>query len=333
MSALSKEMLKTSIDGLKKITHKDITVRDREGNILATTLTTAQPPNATTLETPDFTLIVHDDDCKALRFGELAVFHLQTLSAARGQHHDIGHFLKDLLLGVLSDGDISHGAKKFRIQKEARRVVYLIEAAASCNAAEILRELFPDRKKDLIARMDDTSIVLIREIKEAKETNGNEEQTARSIVDTLGSEAMSRVYTAIGKAFLSLEQAADSYRSARIAQEAGKLFESEKQIISYQNLGIARLIYEMPPPLCRLFIDEVFKIESLDESLFATITKFFENDLNITETARALFVHRNTLIYRLDKIQQLTGLDLRRFGDAITFKIGLMVESRLRKEF
>ena len=113
-----------------------------------------------------------------------------------------------------------------------------------------------------------------------------------------------------------------------MALDVGKIFYSHKKVIAYGNLGIGRLIYQLPLPLCKMFIKEIFDDKTpddFDEETLTTINKFFENNLNVSETSRQLYIHRNTLVYRLDKLQKSTGLDLRVFEDAITFKIALMV--------
>ena len=154
------------------------------------------------------------------------------------------------------------------------------------------------------------------------------EQTAHVVLDTLNSEAMSSVHVSYGTIVNSLKEVSRSYKEAKMALDVGKIFYSDKNVVAYSNLGIGRLIYQLPIPLCKMFIKEIFNGKSpddFDEETLSTINKFFENSLNVSETSRQLFIHRNTLVYRLDKIQKSTGLDLRVFDDAITFKIALMV--------
>ena len=152
------------------------------------------------------------------------------------------------------------------------------------------------------------------------------------ISDTLSSEFYTRVNVGIGTSVIGVKELARSFKEAQMALEVGKVFDTDKNIVSYDNLGIARLIYHLPTTLCETFLHEVFKkgsIESLDHETLFTIQKFFENNLNVSETSRKLFVHRNTLVYRLEKIKKLTGLDLREFDHAIIFKIALMVKKYL----
>lgn len=315
--------LQHTIDEIKKITHSDITVLADDGKIAAST--EAEPSlEGTRLEA--FGYVVISKNALACEF---TAFHLRVLIAAHEELPDRDNFIKNLLLDNLLPVDIYSRAKKLRIENGARRVVYLIETAIDMDggALEILREIFPDRQKALITAVDETSIILVKELHErvvAEEI----EQAARVIVDTLSTEAMSRCYVAIGTVVADLKNISASFKEARLAREVGKIFEAEKQIVNCESLGLGRLIYQLPLPLCRLFISEMlqgFNIDDIDEELFATITKFFQHDLNVSDTARELFIHRNTLVYRLDKLQKLTRLDLRKFTDAIIFKIALMV--------
>ena len=154
------------------------------------------------------------------------------------------------------------------------------------------------------------------------------ERLARTILDTLNMEAMSKVRVALGTIVNEIKEVSRSYKEAKHALDVGKIFYSEKNVVAYNNLGIGRLIYQLPLPLCKMFIREIFNgktLDDFDDEMLSTINKFFENNLNVSETSRQLYIHRNTLVYRLDKLQKATNLDLRIFEDAITFKIALMV--------
>ena len=195
------------------------------------------------------------------------------------------------------------------------------------NALEVVRSIFPSKTKDFITAVDERNIILVKELK-ATDTIEDIEKLAKMIVDTLNAEAMSSVYVAIGTVVHDIKDVSRSYKEAKMALEVGKIFYTESHVMAYENLGIGRLIYQLPIPLCKMFISEIFHGQSpdeFDEETLITITKFFENSLNVSETSRQLYIHRNTLVYRLDKLQKNTGLDLRVFEDAITFKIALMV--------
>jgi len=350
---ISNQVLQSTIEGLKSIIRKEITLIDREGKLVAGTSAEAYHPPVSfidsVVESPaenqliqgnqyfkvmdngitEYILIVRGDDEDAFRFGKLAAFHIQSLMMAYRERFDRDNFIKNLLLDNLLLVDIYSRAKKLRIENGARRVVFLMETTVDTDmsSVEILRGIFPDRQKDFVTAVDESSIILVKEL---NDRDGPEEieAIANMIVDTLTTESMSRVYVAIGAVVSDLQNVSSSFKEARLAQEVGKIFEVEKQIVNYERLGIGRLIYQLPLPLCRIFINEMlqgFSIDDIDEEMFATVTKFFENDLNVSETSRELFIHRNTLVYRLDKLQKLTRLDLRKFTDAITFKITLMV--------
>jgi len=350
---ISNQILQSTVDGLKNITRKEITVIDREGKPAATTEADISQASLafvdSVIQSPaenqliqgnqyfkvmdngisEYILVVRGDDEDAFRVGKLAAFHIQALMMAYKERFDRDNFIKNLLLDNLLLVDIYSRAKKLRIENNVRRVVFLVETTVDTDmsAVEILRGIFPDRQKDFVTAVDETSIILVKEINE-RDASEEIEQIANNIVDTLSSEAMSRVYVAIGAVVNDLKNVSSSFKEARLAQEVGKIFEAEKQIVNYERLGIGRLIYQLPLPLCRIFINEMlqgFSIDDIDEEMFATVTKFFENDLNVSETSRELFIHRNTLVYRLDKLQKMTRLDLRKFTDAITFKITLMV--------
>ena len=220
---------------------------------------------------------------------------------------------------------------KLHITTNAKRVVYIIESEQSkdYSTLEAVKNLFSKTKNDFITAVDENSIIIIKEL---KEEDGQKElaEIAESITRTLAQEGNVRdtTHVAYGNAVTEIKEVSRSYKEARMALDVGKIFFSDQNIIAYSQLGIGRLIYQLPIPLCKMFIKEIFTDKSpddFDEETLTTINKFFENSLNVSETSRQLYIHRNTLVYRLDKLQKSTGLDLRVFDDAITFKIALMV--------
>ncbi len=224
-------------------------------------------------------------------------------------------------------------ARELHFNAEISRAVFLIRivSANDISAYDVIQNLFPDKNKDFVFNITESDIVLVKELKSTVDSK-DLEKLARSIADTLSSEFYTRVNVGIGTAVVGVKDLARSFKEAQMALEVGKVFDTDKVIVSYDNLGIARLIYHLPTTLCETFLHEVFKvgsIDSLDHETLFTIQKFFENNLNVSETSRKLFVHRNTLVYRLEKIKKLTGLDLREFDHAIIFKIALMVKKYL----
>ena len=261
--------------------------------------------------------------------GKLAAFQIQNLLVAYKERFDKDNFIKNLLLDNLLLVDIYNRAKKLHIESNVKRVVFIIETKheKDINALETVRSLFATRTKDFITAVDEKNIILVKEVKPG-ETYDDLSKTANMILDMLNTEAMTKVNVAYGTIVSEIKDVSRSYKEAKMALDVGKIFYSTKNVIAYNNLGIGRLIYQLPLPLCRMFIKEIFDGKSPDEfddETLTTINKFFENSLNVSETSRQLYIHRNTLVYRLDKLQKSTGLDLRVFEDAITFKIALMV--------
>ena len=243
------------------------------------------------------------------------------------------NFIKNVILDNILPGDIYLKARELRFNTDVSRVCMLIKITnkSDVSAYDVIQNLFPDKTKDFIININETDIALVKEIRSDIEMK-DLDKLASSIVDTLSSEYYIHCMIGIGTIVVGIKDLARSFKEAQVAMEVGKVFDTEKTIVSYDNLGIARLIYQLPTTLCDMFLKEVFKrgsIESLDHETLFTIQRFFENNLNVSETSRKLFVHRNTLVYRLEKIKKITGLDLREFEDAIVFKVALMVKKYL----
>ena len=261
--------------------------------------------------------------------GKVAVCEIQNLIIAYKERLDKNNFIQNLLLDNLLLVDVYNRAKKLRIDTDVRRVVYMVETKLEkdISAQETVKSLFASRPRDFITAVDEKSIIIVKEL---EENEGYEEmnKTAEVIVNLFRSDSDSDVHVAYGTIVGEIKEVSRSYKEARMALDVGKIFFEEKDVIAYSTLGIGRLIYQLPIPLCKMFIKEIFENKSpddFDEETITTINKFFENSLNVSETSRQLYIHRNTLVYRLDKLQKSTGLDLRVFEDAITFKIALMV--------
>ncbi|MDF2684859.1 MAG: PucR family transcriptional regulator [Clostridia bacterium] len=249
------------------------------------------------------------------------------------EKYDKTNFIKNVMLENILPGDIYAKSKELHFTGEVPRVVILIRLLDRTEifAYDIIQSLFPEKTKDFIINVGENDIALVKEVKPTIEIK-DLEKLSRSIVDTLNSEFYTRAVIGIGTIVTTLRDLARSFKEAQVAIEVGKVFDVEKVIMSYNTLGIGRLIYYLPTTLCNMFLSEVFKkgsIDSLDHETLFTIQKFFENNLNVSETSRKLFVHRNTLVYRLEKIRRLTGLDLKEFDHAIIFKVALMVRKYL----
>ena len=277
----------------------------------------------------EYVILAKGDAEDVYMIGKMATFQIQNLLVAYKERFDKDNFIKNLLLDNLLLVDIYNRAKKLHIETDVKRIVFIIETKTEkdTNALETVRTLFSSKTKDFITAVDEKNIILVKEIKPS-ETYEDMRKTAKVIVDMLNTEAMSSVNVAYGTIVNEIKEVSRSYKEAKLALDVGKIFYSDRKIIAYSNLGIGRLIYQLPLPLCKMFIKEIFDGKSpdeFDEETLTTINKFFENSLNVSETSRQLYIHRNTLVYRLDKLQKSTGLDLRVFEDAITFKIALMV--------
>ena len=261
--------------------------------------------------------------------GKMAAFQIQTLLVAYKERLDKDNIIKNLLLDNLLLVDIYNRAKKLHIDTEARRVVFLLETdhEKDNSSLESVRTVLGSKNGDFITAVDEKSIIVVKEVGE-QEDYSDMERIAHQILEALEPAKREHAYVAYGTIVEEIKEVSRSYKEARMALDVGKIFFSERNVIAYSSLGIGRLIYQLPIPLCKMFIREIFDGKSpddFDEETLTTINKFFENSLNVSETSRQLYIHRNTLVYRLDKLQKSTGLDLRVFEDAITFKIALMV--------
>ena len=281
----------------------------------------------------EYVLFVEGGDEAAARYAALLSVSLTSIKQFHDEKFDRSNFVKNVILDNILPGDIYLKARELRFNNDVSRVVLLIRitSRAEVSAFDVVQNLFPDKAKDFVININETDIALVKEVRAGTDPK-DLEKLARSIVDTLGSEFFTQAIVGIGTTVEGIKDLAGSFKQAQVALEVGKVFDNERAIIRYDHLGVARLIYQLPTTLCEMFLREVFKrgsIDSLDQETLFTIQKFFENNLNVSETSRKLFVHRNTLVYRLEKIKRLTGLDLREFDDAIVFKVALMVKKYL----
>ena len=281
----------------------------------------------------EYAVFCSGDDDVARAYCAIAYIALNEAKVSYEEKHDRSTFVKNIIMDNILPGDIYIRAKELHFVTDTPRAVFLVRQIGHADVAtvDVLSGMFPDKMQDFVLSINETDIAVVRQV--SPETD-NEElyRIARNMEDTLRNELFVKTVIGIGTIAEHLRSLADSYKEAQTAIDVGKVFDTEKSIINYENLGIGRLIYQLPTTLCDIFLSEVFKknsIESLDQETLFTINKFFENNLNVSETSRKLFVHRNTLVYRLEKIKKLTGLDLRQFDHAIVFKVALMVRKYL----
>ncbi|MBQ8396800.1 MAG: helix-turn-helix domain-containing protein [Clostridia bacterium] len=284
----------------------------------------------------EYIVFVEGEDKSAEKTSKLLAIALGNIKSLYDEKYDKGSFIKNIILDNILPSDIYIKSKELHFNTEETRIVFLVKFYGKTDMMpfEMLQNMFPDKSKDYVISVGEHDIVLVKDVKpntEMKEI----EKIATNIADTLSTEFYTKVAIGISTMVDNIKDLARAYKEAQVAIEVGKVFETEKNIISYENLGIGRLIYQLPTTLCEMFLQEVFKkgsLESLDRETLMTIQAFFENNLNVSETSRKLFVHRNTLVYRLEKIRKLTGLDLREFEHAITFKVALMVKKYLNSK-
>ena len=311
---ISNQILQSTIDGLKNIIRRELSVAEREGKIVATTEESMvntviesadifiQSPAENQLVqgyqyfkvfdngSPEYIVMIKGEDEEAYRIGKITAFQIQNLLVAYKERFDGDNFIKNLLLDNLLLVDIYSRAKKLRIENNVPRVVFLIETEIDkeFNVVEIVRSIFPTKQKDFVTAVDEKSIILVKELKE-KDSKEEIDQISKHIYDTLSAEAMTSVYVAIGTVVNDLKNVSASYKEAKMALEVGKIFEENKKIVNYEQLGIGRLIYQLPAPLCKMFINEVLhglSMDQFDEETLTTVNKFFENNLNVSETSR-----------------------------------------------
>ena len=281
----------------------------------------------------EYIVFVEGEDNQAERLAAILSISLGSIKGLYDDKYDKASFIKNVILDNILPSDIYLKSKELHFSNDVMRIVMLIKFIGKNEIIpyQMVQNMFPDKNKDYVISVGESDIVLVKEVKPNYDTRAIE-KIAQSISDTFGTEFYTKVSIGIGTAVESIKDLARSYKEAQVAIEVGKVFDTEKNIVSYENLGIGRLIYQLPTTLCEMFLSEVFKkgsIETLDRETLLTIQCFFENNLNVSETSRKLFVHRNTLVYRLEKVRKLTGLDLREFDHAITFKVAMMVKKYL----
>lgn len=358
---ISSQVIKSSIDELKAIAKVDLSVWDLEGKVIAATFESGEitpaliagfaesPADSQVIGTHHLMKVLDEEEVlyildangsgeETYMLGKIAVSQLQHLILAYKERYDRNNFFQNLLLDNMLLVDIYNKARKLHIEAAVPRAVFLIETDKEKErdkdsaTMELLNGIFSAQSGDFITAVDESSIILIKEL-EAGDDYSRLDQTANTIVDMMNMEAMMNVRVSYGTIVGELKEVSKSYKEARMAMDVGKIFYAEKKVSAYNRLGIGRLIYQLPINLCRIFINEIFGSNipgELDDETLITINKFFENNLNVSETSRQLFVHRNTLVYRIEKLAANTGLDIRTFEDALTFKIALMVVSYMK---
>ena len=338
---ISNQILQNTIEGLKGISRIDFCVLDTEGKALATTFEDTWNYESAVLsfvESPadsqviqgcqffkifdeqqlEYVLLAGGESEDVYMLGKIAAFQVQSLLVAYKERFDKDNFIKNLLLDNLLLVDIYNRAKKLHIDTEAKRVIFIIETSHEKDSVALdnVRNLLGGKSRDFVTAVDEKNIIVVKELAD-KDGSRELEKMAKEMMEILRAESEDdKIHIAYGTVVNDIKEVSKSYKEAKLALDVGKIFFDEKDIVAYSTLGIGRLIYQLPIPLCKMFIKEIFEGKSpdeFDEETLTTINKFFENSLNVSETSRQLYIHRNTLVYRLDKLQKSTGLDLRVF--------------------
>lgn len=358
---IANQKFQNAIDEIKEITGVDSAIYSVGGGFLAGTMEGNPAVEKIVTEFVDseierqlyddcwyFKVIIENETEYIFRFqstdttapvlGQMAVTQIRNLALSSAEQFDRNNFIQNILLGNLLTADMYRRARKLHIESSSR-VVFVIDSAGKNNdiVMEFVKNLSDMKTKDFVTTVDMHSVILVKDVSSVADDRRTEylETVAKSLVDSLHMEAMVKVRVGYGNIYDTLPGIADSYKEAKMALEVGRVFYAEYDTISYSKLGIGRLIYQLPMSLCEMYIKEVFGDEVPDiledEEATSTINKFFENNLNISETARQLFVHRNTLVYRLERIEKAIGLDIRKFDDAMTYQIAIMVLAHMRE--
>ncbi len=354
---VSTQILQNTIDGLKNIARVDFCVLDSEGKEVVTTMQKAasfrneaaefakSPADSQEIKgcqyfkifddnLVEYILVAKGEGEDAYLVGKMAAFQIQNLMVAYKERFDKDNFVKNLLLDNLLLIDIYSRAKKLHIESDVSRTVMVVSCsnAKEVNVLETVRNCFGANNKDFVTAVDEKDVIVVKDLSEG-DTRKDIDKVVKGTLKALEKDGLKDVKLAFGTVVPELKEVSRSYKEAKMAMDVGSIFFEDRNVIAYEELGIGRLIYQLPLPLCKMFIKEIFddkSPENFDEETISTINKFFENSLNVSETSRQLFIHRNTLVYRLDKIQKMTGLDLRIFEDAITFYIAMMVTKYMK---
>ncbi|MBQ9359762.1 MAG: helix-turn-helix domain-containing protein [Lachnospiraceae bacterium] len=355
---ITNQVLQKTVDEMKEITGVDLAVMELNGSQAASTFPTDDISSITVRAFIDsgaddevagklhlykieddgvtnYVLVVKGNDDRAQMVARLAISEIMALSVAYKEKFDKNAFFQNLIMDNMLVVDIYSRAKKLRIPTDSVRCAFIVETESNneISGIDVLRSVFPTGSDDYVTEADERTYVVIKSLDPMEDEDQQAKETAEMLVDTMNTQAMVKVRVSYGRVVSEIKQVSASYKEAKMAMEVGRIFYQEKAIVSYATLGIGRLIYQLQPSLCETFLHEIYGEDipdHLDEETLNTINKFFENNLNVSETSRQLFVHRNTLVYRIEKLQKMTGLDIRIFDDALTFKIALMVVNYMK---
>lgn len=356
---LSVKLITSGLEDLKRITKADFYLADREGDVLVNTFeqfglekniitefahSSAESQNIKGYyfqkirvdDSEDLILVVYANGNDGYMLSRIASSEIKHLVGIGASNMDKYELYRDVLLDNILPAEALRRSSKLKIHNNSKRVVYevLIHEELTKQADELLKNIFSDNREDAVLTMGEGHLVIVKTVGEEldakfENTELDEEllDNANLILSMINTELMARAKVTYGRVTSELSKLSESYKEAVMASEVVSIFYEEKEVASYTSLGIGRLIHQLPEGLCNLFLNEVLgeNKDKLTEEDIVVIESFFENNLNVAETAREISINRTTLIYRLDKLVKKTGLDIRKFEDAMTLKIAMMV--------
>ncbi len=353
----SNHKIQRALDEIKEISRMDLLLYDEKGRMVASTMDMIEDMEPYIVnfaesmaesqmlsgfhffkviveDTLEYVLLIRNTSEESYMVGRLAVVQIRNIVMAYREQYDRNNLMQNILLGNMLIVDMYNKAEQLKIS-QTERVIFVIEVEGhkDNSVVETVKNLVDCRNKDFVTELDEHNIIVVKDTKDLANEE-DEKNFAKMIVDTLHSEAMVKVRVGYGNRVEKLQDLPKSYQEACMALQVSGIFYASKDTISYKRLGIGRLIHQLPISLCEMFIQEVFgeKVPEIDEETLATVDRFFENDLNISETARQLYIHRNTLVYRLERFEKAVGLDVRKFDDAMTFKLAMMVLAHMESQ-
>ncbi len=257
------------------------------------------------------------DDDTSLRLRELL------LSVKDHTRRDL--FWQNLLLGQMSREEILLLSHRLHIDMSARWVLFLVAFLQDMGemGQSVLMTYVGSRDK--LVKLDDRHAVIIK--KEGKKPL-DIRQIAENLSDTLQAEAMVMVKVIYDRPVSDLNALPESLKHCEAALRISGLLYGESRVVSYDELSFEKLLFSVPKETAEEFLRERapdFDVTMLDNEMMSTITTLFRNELNLGDTAKELFIHRNTLVYRLEKFEKQTGLDLKRFDDAVVCRVALIL--------
>lgn len=286
---ISNQVLQNTLEGLKEISRTEFCVIDTDGKVLASTFSDfeIQPADIQAFVESqadsqlvkgfqyfkvcddyqlEYVLVAHGDDEDTYMVGKLAAFQIQNLIVAYKERFDKDSLSRIFFLIIFFWWIFTTERRNF-ILKQMSVVVMILELnqEKDHSSVESVKSLFGGKSRDFITAVDEKSIIIVKELEEG-EGYPEMDKLAHTILDTLDlNKDGEDVHMAYGTIVNELKEVSRSYKEARMALDVGKIFFGDKEVIAYSSLGIGRLIYQLPIPLCKMFIREIFDNKSPDD--------------------------------------------------------------------